>query len=298
MEILLIALLGIAVIILAVKIFLMKKSAREISDKLAEKLSEDTNTVIDISSGDRDMRALAASLNTELVKLREERRRCAQGDAELKSAVTNVSHDLRTPLTAMCGYLDLLERCETSDEVRGYLGRIRERTEVMRSLTEELFRYSAAVEARELKLERVCVNDVLAESLAAFYGAVSERGIQPEIVIPDKRIEVIADKSALSRIFANVLSNALKYSSGDLYVELSESDDDMCMVTFANSAANIDHIAVERLFDRFYTVEDGNSSTGLGLSIAKLLAELCGGRIFAEIRQEKLVITLDGLSVV
>lgn len=299
MNFLLIVLLGITVIILAVKIFLMKKSAHEISDKLAEKLSEDTNTVIDISSGDRDMRALAASLNTELVKLREERRRCAQGDAELKSAVTNVSHDLRTPLTAMCGYLDLLERCETSDEVRGYLGRIRERTEVMKSLTEELFRYSAAVEARELKLERLCVNDVLAESLAAFYGAVSERGIQPEIVIPDNRIEVIADKSALSRIFANVLSNALKYSSGDLYVELSESgNDDTCRVTFANSASNINHIAVERLFDRFYTVEDGNSSTGLGLSIAKLLAELCGGRIFAEIRQEKLVITLDGLSVV
>lgn len=299
MNFLLIVLLGIAVIILAVKILLMKKSAHEISDKLAEKLSEDTNTVIDISSGDRDMRALAASLNTELIKLREERRRCAQGDAELKSAVTNVSHDLRTPLTAMCGYLDLLERCETSDEVRGYLGRIRERTEVMKSLTEELFRYSAAVEARELKLERLCVNDVLAESLAAFYGAVSERGIQPEIVIPDNRIEVIADKSALSRIFANVLSNALKYSSGDLYVELSESgNDDTCRVTFANSASNINHIAVERLFDRFYTVEDGNSSTGLGLSIAKLLAELCGGRIFAEIRQEKLVITLDGLSVV
>lgn len=299
MEIFLIVLLGIAVIVLAVKIYLMKKSAREISEKLAEKLNEDTNTVIDISSGDHDMRNLAASLNTELVRLREERRRCAQGDAELKSAVTNISHDLRTPLTAMCGYLDILDRCEKSDEVSRCLVQIKSRTDAMKTLTEELFRYSAAVEARELKLEKLCVNDILAESLAAFYGAVSERGIEPEIVIPEKRIKVIADRSALSRTFSNVLSNALKYSSKDLFVELSENvNDNTCRVTFANTAANIDHIAVERLFDRFYTVEDGNSSTGLGLSIAKLLAELCGGRIYAEIRHDKLVITLDGLSVI
>lgn len=299
MEILLIALFGVAVVILTVKIFLMKKSAREISEKLAEKLNDDTNTVIDISSGDRDMRDLAASLNTELVKLREERRRCAQGDAELKSAVTNISHDLRTPLTAMCGYLDILERCEKSEEVSRCLEQIKSRTDAMKTLTEELFRYSAAVEARELKLEKLCVNDILAESLAAFYGAVTERGITPEIIIPEKKIRVIADRSALSRIFSNVLSNALKYSSKDLFVELSENEsENTCQITFANSAANIDHISVERLFDRFYTVEDGSSSTGLGLSIAKLLAELCGGKIFAEIRGEKLFIILDGLNVV
>ena len=299
MEILLIVLLGITVIVLTVKIFLMKKSAREILEKLSEKLNEDTNTIIDISSGDRDMRALAALLNTELVKLREERRRCAQGDAELKSAVTNISHDLRTPLTAMCGYLDILDRCEKSEEVSRCLEQIKSRTDAMKTLTEELFRYSAAVEVREPKLEKLCVNDILAESLAAFYGAVTERGITPEIIIPDKKIEVIADKSALSRIFSNVLSNALKYSSKDLFVELSENvNDNTCRVTFANAASNIDHISVERLFDRFYTVEDGGSSTGLGLSIAKLLAELCGGRIFAEIHHDKLVITLDGLSVV
>lgn len=299
MEILLICLLAAAVAGLIIKLYLMKKSAREISEKLSEKLSGDTNTVIDISSGDRDMRALAASLNTELVKLREERRRCAQGDAELKSAVTNISHDLRTPLTAMCGYLDLLEHCEKSDEVSRCLEQIKSRTDAMKTLTEELFRYSAAVETRELKLEKLCVNDVLAESLAAFYGAVSERGITPEIIIPEKKIKVIADRSALSRIFSNVLSNALKYSSKDLFVELSENgNDNTCRITFANSAANIDHIAIERLFDRFYTVEDGNTSTGLGLSIAKLLAELCGGKIFAEIRGEKLFIILDGLNVV
>lgn len=298
MDILFICLLAAAVVGLSVKICLMKKSAREISDKIAEKLNEDTNTVIDISSGDRDMRALAALLNTELVKLREERRRCAQGDAELKSAVTNISHDLRTPLTAMCGYLDLLERCEKSDEVSRCLEQIKSRTDAMKTLTEELFRYSAAVEVRDAKLEKLCVNDILAESLAGFYGAVTERGITPEISIPEKKIMIIADRSALSRIFSNVLSNALKYSSRDLFVELSENHDNTCKVTFANSASNIDHIAVERLFDRFYTVEDGNTSTGLGLSIAKLLAELCGGRIYAEIHNDKLVITLDGLSVV
>lgn len=296
MEISIICTLVIVLALLIIKLFLMKKSAREIIQKLCGSLAEDTNAVIDISSGDSDMRALAAALNVELRALRGERRRYAQGDAELKSAVTNVSHDLRTPLTAMCGYLDLLERCELSDEVRGYLERIRGRADAMKALTEELFRYSAAAESRELKLERLCVNDVLAQSLAAFYGAVSERGIQPEIVIPEQRIEIIADKSALSRIFSNIISNALKYSSGDLFVELSERPESGgWRVSFANSADNLGRIAVERLFDRFYTVEDGGGSTGLGLSIAKLLAEAMGLDVSAEIIEKKLVIVVgDG----
>lgn len=295
MEISLICVLLIVLTLLSIKLFLMKRSAREIIQKLRGSLTEDTNTVIDISSGDGDIKALAAALNVELRALRGARRQYAQGDAELKSAVTNVSHDLRTPLTAMCGYLDLLDRCEVSAEVRGYLERIRGRAETMKQLTEELFRYSAAAEARELKLERLCVNDVLAQSLAAFYGAVSERGIQPEIVIPEQRIEIIADRSALSRIFSNILSNALKYSSGDLFVELSElSESGGWRVSFANSADNLGRIAVERLFDRFYTVEDGGGSTGLGLSIAKLLAEAMGLSVSAEIRGGRLVILVDG----
>lgn len=282
---------AVMTVFLFLKICLMKKSVREISEKLNEKLNSDTNTLLDVSTSDHDIRALAASLNKELATLRAEQRRYIQGDKELKDAITNISHDLRTPLTAICGYLDLLEKCAQSDEIRQYLSQIENRAEAMRSLTEELFRYSVAASESELSLEMLCVNDVLEESLASFYGAVSERGITPEIEITETRIMRITDKSALMRIFSNLISNALKYSCGDLYVSMKERGK-LCEITFGNSAENIGNISVNRLFDRFYTVEDGNTSTGLGLSIAKLLTEKLGGEISADIAGDKLEIRI------
>ncbi|MDE6709190.1 MAG: HAMP domain-containing histidine kinase, partial [Oscillospiraceae bacterium] len=215
-------LLAVAVIVLLIKIYLMKKSAKEIAEKLSEKLSADTNTLIDISSGDRDMCNLAENLNIQLKQLREERRRFKHGDTELKEAVTNISHDLRTPLTAVFGYLDLLEREEKSDTVRQYLGQIRGRTEAMKQLTEELFRYSIVASSKPLTYEKLCINSVLEESLAEFYGAIVQQGISPEIEITETRVERVLDKTALKRIFGNIIGNAVKYSGGDLFVTLSE----------------------------------------------------------------------------
>lgn len=281
-------LLTIAVILLLVKIYFMKISAREIAEKLSEKLSADTNTLIDISSGDRDMRALAEKLNVQLRQLREERRRFRHGDTELKEAVTNISHDLRTPLTAVFGYLDLLEREEKSDTVQQYLGQIRGRTEAMKTLTEELFRYSIVASSQPLKYEKLCVNSVLEESLAEFYGAIVQKGITPKIEITETRVERILDKTALKRIFGNIIGNAVKYSGGDLFVTLAEDG----TTTFSNIAEGLDSVAVGKLFDRFYTVETAGNSTGLGLSIAKLLAEQMCGTITAEYVGNRVVITL------
>lgn len=281
-------LLAAAVIVLLIKIYLIKKSAREISEKISEKLSEDTNTLIDISSGDRDMRTLAEKLNVQIRQLRDERRRFQHGDTELKEAVTNISHDLRTPLTAVFGYLDLLEREEKSGTVKQYLERIRGRTEAMRTLTEELFRYSIVASAKPLNYEKLCVNSVLEESLAEFYGAIVQRGITPEIEITEERVERFLDRNSLKRIFGNIIGNAVKYSGGDFFVTLTEDG----TVTFSNTAEGLDSVAVGKLFDRFYTVETAGNSTGLGLSIAKLLAEQMGGEITAEYIGEKVVITL------
>ena len=232
---------ALAAVFLAAKVLIMKRSAREIREQLHEKLSSDTNTLIDVSDSDRDIRALAAALNVELAALRAEQRRYIRGNRELKDAITNISHDIRTPLTAVCGYLDLLEKCPQSDEVRQYLSQIANRTAAMRSLTEELFRYSVAASESDPVLERLCINDLLEESLASFYGAISERGITPEITIPEERIMLITDRSALTRVFSNLISNALKYSLGDLFVTtfLNEDPARRVVITFANSAANI-----------------------------------------------------------
>ena len=103
--------------ILCMKIHMLKVSMAEIRAQLADWLKTDTNTLISISSSDRQLRLLAADLNRQLRQLRRQRRQYLDGDKELKDAVTNISHDLRTPLTAICGYLDLLEAEEKSEKV-------------------------------------------------------------------------------------------------------------------------------------------------------------------------------------
>ena len=138
MEHLLLVIIGILLLIIFVllaKVYFLRKSAQEISEAFRDRLTADTNTLIDISTRDPYMRKLAADINVQLRLLRKERHRYQQGDLELKEAVTNISHDLRTPLTAINGYLDLLEREEKSENVQRYLSQIRNRTEVLKNLT-------------------------------------------------------------------------------------------------------------------------------------------------------------------
>lgn len=274
-----VAALALAAAILLLKWALLRASLREVSRELAEKLRTDTNTLISLSSGDRAVRALAAQMNIQLQALRRERLRLQKGDAELKNAITNVSHDLRTPLTAICGYLELLEKEEHSEKARRYLAVIRERSQAMRDLTEELFRYSmAAAAAEEMTRQPVSVKDVLEQSLAGFYGSLTEKGISPEIRLPNGPVTRNLDPAALRRIFDNLLNNALKYSDGDLRVSLTEAGEAL----FSNAAGKLDCVQTQRLFDRFYTVETASGSTGLGLSIAHMLVEKMGGEIGAE----------------
>ena len=280
--------LAVMVCAFSIKIYLMKRSLKEIEEKLSEKLRTETNTLIDISSRDRDLRRLADTLNVELRKLRKQRRCFKQGDKELKDAVTNISHDLRTPLTAVCGYLDLLKKEEKSETAAGYLNIIENRTQVMRELTEELFDYSLLSSAEEEKTENVCLNAALEESIASFYGAIRQSGIEPEIFITERRIERKLDNMALTRIFGNIINNAMKYSDGDFRVELKADG----TIIFSNSAKKLNSVAAERLFDRFYTVETGRNSTGLGLSISRLLTERMGGKIWAEYNRGRLIIIL------
>lgn len=281
MEIFLSVLIGILILIiflLILKVYLLRKSIREIEKEFSYRIKTDTNTLIDVSSHDRQIKKLAEGINTQLRELRKERHHFQQGDFELKEAVTNISHDLRTPLTAICGYLDLLESEEKSEEVKRYLNIIKNRTEILKQLTEELFRYSVFVSvSNNTSYESVVLNSVLEESILGFYADLKSHMITPEISIPDKKIKRNLNKNALSRIFGNIISNAIKYSDGDLSVTLYQSGE----IVFSNSASKLDEIQVGKLFDRFYTVDTAKKSTGLGLSIAKALTEQMNGSITA-----------------
>lgn len=262
---------------LFVKIRMMQKGTDEIRKIFRECLLEDTNAQITVSSGDRYIRRLAADINRELKRLRRQRQKYQQGDRELKEAVTNISHDLRTPLTAISGYLELLEEEEKSEAVKRYLFCIKNRTEAMKDLTEE-----------PKKKEKTDISRVLEECLLSFYGAMVSKGIVPEIQMPDKKIIRNVNKASLVRVFGNIISNMIKYSEGEMKVELLENGE----IHFSNKAPKLQTVQVEKLFDRFFTVEDARISTGLGLSIARALTEEMGGSIRAEYREETLMIFL------
>lgn len=285
----LVVILAVIIIMLSIKIYLMEKSVREITEAFADRIKTDTNILIDISSRDQKMRELADRINTELRLLRKERRCYQQGDQELKDAVTNISHDLRTPLTAICGYLNLLKREEKSGAVEEYLAQIQNRVDVLISLTEEMFRYSIAASSCELRWERINVVSVLEESLLSFHGMMQEKYIKPVITMPEKPVWQMLDVSALNRIFSNIIGNALKYSDGDLFVDMKENG----IITFSNTAQTLNSVIVSRLFERFYTVGTNYYATGLGFSIAKLLTERMGGQIRAEYKEEMLFITVQ-----
>ena len=274
---------------LSVKIWLLRRSSKEIAEALSEYLKTDTNSIITVSSRDKQVRRLVTELNKELKLLREEHHRFVQGDMELKNAVTNISHDLRTPLTAICGYLDMLKREDKSPEAERYLEIIGGRAESMKQLTEELFRYSVIMTSEsEPKQEQVIVNDVLEESIAGYYSILSEKKTSPEIDITYKKVIRILDRSALARVFSNLINNAVKYSDGDLSVRLSDDG----TTVFSNHASQLTSVQVDKLFDRFYTVEAARNSTGLGLSIARTLIEKMGGTISASLENGVLSIVI------
>ena len=284
--------LAAIVLVLCVRLYLLQTSLDDIGRQLGERLSSDTNNPIFLSTRDAHARKLAAALNIQLRELRRQRQRYESGDRELKEAVTNISHDLRTPLTAICGYLELLERGDKTPGQARYLPLISDRAEAMKALTEELLRWSVAAGGEEkLRPESVDLNAAVEEAVASFYAVLVEGGVTPRVTLPEGRVVRRLDRAALSRVLGNLLSNALKYSGGDLDVALTPDG----TLTLANAAPELDEVQVGRLFDRFYTVESAQPSTGLGLSIARSLTERMGGTIAARYGDGRLYVTLQFL---
>lgn len=275
-------------VILALKNRSLKKGMDEICNCMAEHLSSDTNALITVSSNDKYVRKLAARISEQLSVLRRLKHQYTIGDRELKEAVTNISHDLRTPLTAICGYLELLEREEKSENIKRYLLHISDRTEALKSLTEELFRYSVISSISELNYEKLDIRGVLEDSMLAFFADFEQKGIVPKISLPSTPVVCSLDKSALSRVYCNIISNAVKYSDGDFSLKLNDKGE----AVFSNRAKGLSNVELGKLFDRFYTVDSARKSTGLGLSIAKLLVEKMNGTINADYQDNMLCITV------
>ncbi len=283
-----IVILFIILLFAIMKIYIMKKSMKEIAVSFSNILQSDTNTLITITTKDKDIKKLANEINRELKKLRKQQLQYQNGNQELKRIITNISHDMRTPLTAIRGYIELLR--ENKEEQEKYLKIIDRKTNELTVLTEQLFDFSKTMDVEtKIEKEECCLNELLEEALANDYTIFKENNIEPKVEICAEKVYRNLDKHTIIRIFENILSNAGKYSNGDFKVVLYKEG----KITFSNKATSLDATTVQKIFDRYFTVENAKKSTGLGLSIAKQLVELNGGNISAKFINQYLIIQIE-----
>ena len=288
---LVIAFFTLAVLIL--KITILKGSIRQIRREFKERDELNSSAKIGISFRDADLCGLTDDLNKTLEKMRKKYNLYVQGDSEVKQTIGNASHDLRTPLTAIIGYLELAKgKMQAGEDITSYLDIIENRARYMKELTDELFEFSVVIgdnDREELQTEEIEINRVLEDSIIDYYSVLSENGIEPLVEITEEPVVRFLNRHALERIFANLLNNAVKYSQGDLKITLAGSGE----ITFENYAPELTEIQVQQLFDRFYTVRTGRNSTGLGLAIARNLVTRLDGTIDAKRIEKNLVIRIS-----
>ena len=290
------ALLLIALILAVIKIVLLRRGFDELTENIEDQVKGNTQIPVTLTTSDPHAKRTAETINRELTNLQKERNEYLDGNRKVAEAVTGISHDIRTPLTAINSYLDLMAD-EKDEELKArYLERIKTRTLSLSDLADELFKYSTSadpsqytVKSGDDALETIDINRVLEECILSFYAAFKDKGIEPEIELPEHSIYVECDRKSANRIFENIISNALKYAVDSLQIKLDEKG----QVVFSNPAPDLTPVSAAKLFDRYYTVKEGTASTGLGFSIAKELIGRNGGTIESELKDGILSIIVN-----
>lgn len=287
--------LAILLILAVVKIVLLRRGFDELTENIEDQVKGNTQIPVTLTTSDPHAKKAAETLNRELTNLQNERNEYLDGNRKVAQAVTEISHDIRTPLTAINSYLDLMED-ETDEELKAqYLERIKSRTLSLSELADELFKYSTStdparypVQASSEETETIDICRVLEECILSFYAAFKDKGIEPEIELPEEPVYVLCDRKSANRIFENIISNAIKYADDSLDVKL---DREGCVI-FSNPAPELTPVSAAKLFDRYYTVNEGSQSTGLGFAIAKELIDRNSGSIESSLKDGMLSITV------
>ena len=279
--------LTIVFVILCMLLFMyiifIQRQLHNINLQLTKRLREKTRQPISLELINPKLNILAANINKCLA---EEEKLLIEGikkEKRFKELIANISHDLRTPLTAIKGYQQLMEKGELMDNQRKKLGIAQKHTLELGQLIEHFFEYSYLINAEpELNLERINITNLVTECLAASVPILEENNLAIHIE-ETEAIFVLADKEMVRRIVQNLIRNCVQHSSGDIEVSLLVMEN--AVISFRNPVKSCSKIDVEQLFNRFYTGDNARSySTGLGLSIVKLIVESMGGSVGAKLQ--------------
>ena len=283
-----IVVLSILVIILFLRVVAINNEIDYISRDFGDILEKDTNILLSLSSGERSLKRLVDSLNKEIKVLLSLKREYSKGIFDVKKSAENIAHDIRTPLTAVKGYVNLLEKEDLSEEGRKYLEIIKSRVDYMKDMTEELFLSLSMKSRGVVTLSDIDAKSILEEALVSYLVEFEKKDIIPRVVTPKDKVIIKADSKALYRIYVNIISNALKYGEGDFVVEMKGNGD----TVFSNYAPGMDKIEAARLLDRYYTISDAKASSGIGLSISKEIVEEMGGKLGVDLLDQRLYISI------
>ncbi|MFB7142323.1 sensor histidine kinase [Gottfriedia sp. NPDC056225] len=255
---------------------------------------------IDLKYFDKDIENLAVEINKQVDLTRKSKAEKRLSENELKQAISYISHDIRTPMTSILGYIQFLESEEITTEMRKeYTNIIKNSAQRLKVLLEDFFELSIIDQIDyPMKLEKIKLNQLILEVLLGFYEEFNKRNLEPTIEIPNTEIMIMADSSAVKRVIENLIINAIKHSCGNINICLEKSKAST-QLTISNSVNELGESDLQRMFDRFYKADQTRTGkgTGLGLPIAKSLMEKMNGNISAEYKENKLFMKCEWFKV-
>ena len=272
------------------RFFILVKDINNLNSEFKE-ISEniELNRRLKYFSGNKTLEKLLVTLNGYLEVSQKEKIKYIRREKSIRNEIENISHDLRTPLTSILGYLELIENDNIDDnERKEYLAIIQRRTKVLYSLVHTFYDVSR-LEAGEYKfnIESINIDKLIREHLLLLYNDFESKNIDVEVKLLDEEVYVQCDKNALERVFSNLFQNAIKYSKGKFSISLKKVNNKV-VINLENHTDELNEEEVEHIFDRFYMKDKsrGTSSSGLGLTITKLLVEEMNGEIKAELQDD------------
>ena len=280
--IIVICILIIIVLLLVLYIALLQHQFSNINRQLEKRLAGNIRQPISLQLINRALNQLTANINKSLKAEENLRLSNIREEKKFKELIANISHDLRTPLTAIKGYQQLLGSSELTKDQQKKLGIARKHADELGHLIEHFFEYSYLLNAEsKLNIEKINLTYVVTECLAASIGTFEKRGLMVHIE-ETAPVFVLADQEMLVRIIQNLIQNCIAHSASNIIVKIFTMEN--AIISFENSVENATEIDVNCLFDRFYTTDQARrKSTGLGLSIVKMLAEQMGGTVSASL---------------
>lgn len=268
-------------------LFLLKKAIKSLkNDFIMVKNNKEAERHIQINFPDRDLEELAIEINDYVSLYFNNNYQFAKNVSEIKGEITNISHDLRTPLTSILGYLELLNEEELTSEQKEIISVVKRRSLGLKDLIEQLYEYTR-LENKEfdIKMEKVDLYKVLQEHLLEFYTEFRNKDIRFQLNMPkeSKPIWINGDIKCIERILTNLTNNALKYTVGEAKVNLKVKKN-IVSFTYITTRGTLTDYDIKHIFDRFYKKDlsrQQSNSSGLGLTITRIFTERMGGNIYA-----------------